>query len=754
MSPKNRPASQPASAGKLDGSVIMRFLLGYEDYWKLMVLLFAAGLLAGTAAYVFARATYYSNASIRVNAFLNPTLTANGQGRENTGYVMRQALMNTLTSNYMVLEAGKIMGFANDKTTYLELREYVLPKVRVSFLDELLMHVSVDAFEPRAAREFPRALVEAHENARKAARAEFREKAIQRYVDELAEVRQRLEEQLDTRLKFEEESALANAQLELERLSDVPIQQVRLRYQLQEMERMAAVMAEQGESLGTIGQLALLNSLQFRANDRLAAGRLVRAPGGTPVKFEAPGSQDNFTQVVVQPEMVEGLKPWQELEKRKRTLEEKARLARAKYLEDHPEMRAIRDELESVSSALELELEVARKAFDLDLAKVKEDLTAIEAKLPAYYEATKTYDEKRLGYDLMQKGQLAWDKAYEQLAKQIESLATEDEGSAIRLQFEGFVDLRDEVPVSPSKSKLALLGSLMGLGLAFGIPFLLRRFDSSISDLNEFEQSLGIPGIGLIPVTDPKILEEINRSPAVGATIPNALLENFRLIRSSILLNPGPKGEARVVMVTSARPGEGKTTAACNIGWAFSSMGEKTLIIDCDLRRGRVHGVMDLPNKPGLTDLLSGKASLEDCLLKAPAENLWTIPRGPVVAGTTELLNTDVFEDLLQRLRGEFDRIILDTPPVLGLSETAFLQDKAEGVVLIVKCAATPRKDVLDAFGTLRKLGAHFYGFVLNKVDFTKRANMYYYYYYSSNYYDLHWEGDEETALAQPEGAR
>ena len=754
MNAKNRPAPQPNTASKLDGSVVVRFLLGYEDYWKLMVLLFAAGLLAGTAVYVFARATYSSNASIRVNAFLNPTLAANGQARADTGYVMRQSLMQTLTSNYMVLEAGKIMGFANDKTTYLEIKDYVLPKVRVTFLDEFLMHVAVETFEPRAAREFPRALIEAYENARKKARSEFREKAIQRYVDELAEVRKRLEEQLDSRLQFEEESALANAQLELERLSDVPIQQVRLRYQLQEMERLAAVLAGQGDSLGTVGKLALLGSLQIPSNDRLATGRLVRAPGGTPVKFEAPGTQESFTQVVVQPDMVEGLKPWQELEKRKRTLEEKARQTREKFLEDHPEMRALRSEIAEVSAALELELEVAQKAFELEFAKVKEDLAALEKKLPAYYEATKNYDAKRLGYDLMQKGQLAWDKAYEQLAKQIESLTTEEDSGAIRLQFEGFVDLRDEIPVSPSKSKLAMLGALMGLGLAFGIPFLLRRFDSSITDLNEFEHSLGIPGIGLVPMTDPKVLEEINRSPAVGATIPNALLENFRLIRSSILLNPGPRGEAKVVMVTSARPSEGKTTAACNIGWAFASMGERTLVIDCDLRRGRVHGVMDIPNKPGLTDLLSGKASLEDCLNKSPADNLWAIPRGPVVAGTTELLNTEVFEGLLKRLRGEFDRIILDTPPVLGLSETAFLQDKAEGVVLVVKCGATPRKDVMEAFSNLRKLGAHFYGFVLNKVDFTKRANMYYYYYYSSNYYDLHWESEDEQAMAQPQRVR
>jgi capsular exopolysaccharide synthesis family protein len=222
-------------------------------------------------------------------------------------------------------------------------------------------------------------------------------------------------------------------------------------------------------------------------------------------------------------------------------------------------------------------------------------------------------------------------------------------------------------------------------------------------------------------------------------------LENFRLIRSSIVLNQSPKGDARVIMVTSARPGEGKTTIAANIGWAFSSMGERTLIIDCDLRRGRLHKVSDVTNSPGLTDALTGKAETDVCIRKSAADQLWLFPRGPVVAGTTELLNTETFANILKDLRGKYDRIILDTPPVLGLSETSFLQSHAEGVVLVVRSDTTPRKDVEDAFHALSKLDAHFYGFVLNRVDFSKLANHYYYYYYSSSYYDSNWEKSADT---------
>lgn len=211
------------------------------------------------------------------------------------------------------------------------------------------------------------------------------------------------------------------------------------------------------------------------------------------------------------------------------------------------------------------------------------------------------------------------------------------------------------------------------------------------------------------------------------------------------MLNRSPKGEAKVVMLTSARPSEGKTTIAANVAWAFSSLGERTLLIDCDLRRGRIHQVANISNERGMTGFLTGRESLDDCLAKSETDNLWVIPRGPVLPGSTELLNTPVFSTALEKLKGEFDRIILDTPPVLGLSETAFLHQHAEGVVLVVRSRRTRRSDVEDAFHALGKLGAHFYGFVLNGVDFSKKANLYQYYYYSANYYEDEWALEEPS---------
>lgn len=737
--------SQPVQSNKskVDFATILRGVLAYEQYWRMMILLFVLGVLASVVGYVFARPAYASTAVVRVYRYVDTTGVAMaGQGGRDGIFETARSIGNILTTPYLILEAAKKVGLAGEKDTYRELRDYVVPKVRVGYLDGDLIEVSIEAFSTLAVERLPSALLEAFEESRQKVRMEQREKAIQKYMEELAVMRKRVSEQLDDRLRFEEQSALATTQIELERLSDVPVQIVRLKHQIEDMEATRKVLSGQGANLGTVGQLSLLTVHLNDHADNLETGRLVRpsAAGTTgPVSFQNK-TLEQRTEVVIQPNMVEGLVPWKALEKRKRGLEEQLRLDREKYLEDHQNIKSLRTELLKTEAGLELELEVAKKAFELELSRLREQLQIFESKLPEYHKVVKDYDEKKLDYDLLHRSQLAWDMAYEKLAKQIEGFELGGIDGAVRLEMKGFTEMRNVIPISPSKSKLATLGLLLGVGMAIGIPFALNRLDTSVSSLAEFESSLGILGIGLIPRTNPEMLNEINRSPAVGGIVPNALLENFRLVRSSILLNASGKEREQVIMVTSARPGEGKSTLACNLGWAFASIGEKTLVIDCDLRRGRVHAIANVSNEPGMTDLLQGKSTREECVKSGGAENLWVLPRGHVVQGTTELLNTPVFADILAELKKDYDRIILDSPPVLGLSETAFLQNHASGVVLVVRAQKTSRKDVIEAILTLRKLNAYFYGFVLNDVDFKRRLNSYQYYYYSSNYYDQHWE--------------
>jgi Mrp family chromosome partitioning ATPase len=149
--------------------------------------------------------------------------------------------------------------------------------------------------------------------------------------------------------------------------------------------------------------------------------------------------------------------------------------------------------------------------------------------------------------------------------------------------------------------------------------------------------------------------------------------------------------------------------------------------------------------KPGLTSLLVESATEDEVIMKTQTENLDVIPRGPIVVGSTEILCQQRFHDLVAKWRTQYDRIVLDTPPVLGLSETVNLQQVADGVLIAVRSEVTPVHDVALAADNLRRSGAHMIGFILNAVDLTKITNYYDYYYYSADYYyEFAQGGDDE----------
>lgn len=303
--------------------------------------------------------------------------------------------------------------------------------------------------------------------------------------------------------------------------------------------------------------------------------------------------------------------------------------------------------------------------------------------------------------------------------------------------FVGVETLRDKDPVSPSKFKLVIFGLALSLGLSLGVPMLVHLFDTSASRVQQIEAATGVRGVGIIPLTSKSLIEQIFRSPVIDAKVPNFLLEAFRVVRSHILLNPNKATKrSQVIMVTSARPSEGKSSMASNLAWAFYSMGERTLLVDCDLRRGRIGAITDTPNQVGMSNLLTGRASEIDAVMRTESDKLDVIPRGPIIAGSTEMLCQATFLQMVADWRTKYDRIILDTPPVLGLSETIGIQAAADGVLLVIRAHSTRFMDVTAAVENLKKAGAHLYGFVLNAVDLTKLTNHYYYYYYSPSYYE------------------
>jgi capsular exopolysaccharide synthesis family protein len=301
------------------------------------------------------------------------------------------------------------------------------------------------------------------------------------------------------------------------------------------------------------------------------------------------------------------------------------------------------------------------------------------------------------------------------------------------MHYVGHLEERLDVPVSPNRLNLMAFSLLFGIALSLGVPFLIEYLDHTIANVESGEDALKLRALGVVPelASGRRELPESN-----GDGGPNAMEENFRVIRTNLQLNIAESDAQQVIMVASAMPQEGKSWVSINLAKSFAKKGEKTLIIDCDVRRGTIHNLFKLESNPGVVELLSGGIKAEQAIKPSDTENLWVLPRGKYHSGVADFFGNQNFVDMMKHLRSNYDRIIIDTPPVLGLAETSAMLSFVDGVVFVIWSGRTPYRTVETAVKTLRANKAKFLGFVLNRLDLSATSNYYYYYYYSHNYYD------------------
>jgi len=413
-------------------------------------------------------------------------------------------------------------------------------------------------------------------------------------------------------------------------------------------------------------------------------------------------------------------------------LKEKASLSLI-YLPGNQKMAGVDKELGQVQQNLEADYELAMQRFDIVVAGLQSHYAELENKLPEYETARHQYAKIQQTAQLHQAGQLGWTNMYGDAAKTISELEYTADKERVNLSFGHMLEYK-EAPVSPNKFKLAILSLLVGIGIAFVIPFLLEYLDYTISNLEQVEATFQMRGLGIIPQIphDEKQPVLLDVFAAVGD---RNLVENFRIVRTNLLAMGALSKPAQVVMVTSAVPKEGKTVISSNLAISFGQTGCRTLLIDSDLRRGRLHRLFGLRKSPGLSDYLIDKVPLDQAIRPSGKENLSILSAGEHLESGTELLGAPKFAELMIHLRTQYDRIIIDTPPILGLSETSVLQSHIDGVLFVIWSGRTPIRSMKTAIDILSANGANFYGFILNRLDLTATTNYYQYYYYSSDYY-------------------
>lgn len=297
-------------------------------------------------------------------------------------------------------------------------------------------------------------------------------------------------------------------------------------------------------------------------------------------------------------------------------------------------------------------------------------------------------------------------------------------------------------PDRPKKGRTIVVGLAGGLVIGFLFSLLKETMDFSVSSAEELENLSGVPTLAIVPdagsvskVLSTRRAARLQRS-AVSTTLirhPESMLaESFRGLRTSVLLSR-PDGAHQLVLITSANPGEGKTCTAVNLALALAQSGGEVLLIDADFRQPRVARSLGISNERGLSDVLARKADIKDVLVQLPTPELNVLPSGPRPPNPADLLSSRSMRKLLQELRSRFTSVVIDTPPVLMISDANILASQVDAVILVAECQATTRAAVSRANKVITLAGGRILGTVLNKVD-ARRDGYYGHYYYRPKY--------------------
>lgn len=682
---------------------------------RLMVLLLCFAWLAGLVYYVYARPIYFSRSLIKVDLIDQP-ISAEKQFKEPARLGQ---IISELKSPHIVQRTAAKLGVKSD---FREIMKRQIKKLSPRPDSEKNIEVEVYPYSFDWAKRWSEAMVREYNDYRFQRRLTELKQRKETYDKNREAMLKLMDEELSRLFQARADGNTQEARIKFDKLRTLHRDIVETARHLDEIGR--AKLELLSKNLDAISRLSIISSV----TDRLSVGTVAGTPPPDAAKGSAAGDAPN----VVTPTISEEGMTWRAIEKQINTLNaEREKLAQT-FLPGNRRMLAIQKEIDDLNVKLDGELRTAEKRLDATHEILIARQKVNEAKRPEYERALKESKKADLNEDIYSGASEKWKRRIEKFDHEMDTDLYSFNLNRVELSYGGMLQVND-VPISPNRFSLLLYTTILGLSLAIGIPFLLEYLDHTLSNLEQVESAFQMRGLGIIPKIDGRH-DSIALLDLESGKEKN-LLENFRVIRTNILSMGSLSKAPHVIMVTSAMPKEGKTVVSTNLALSFAQTGARTLLIDTDLRRGRLHRLFGYRKQPGLTGVLLGTHTLEEAIRPTTHPNLTILSAGQHLETGTELLGAQVFRDTMVELRKRFDRIIMDTPPVLGLSETSVLQNQVDGVLFVIWSGHTPVKAVKASIDMLQGNGANFYGFVLNRLDLSASANYYQYYYYSHDYY-------------------
>ncbi len=422
---------------------------------------------------------------------------------------------------------------------------------------------------------------------------------------------------------------------------------------------------------------------------------------------------------------------WSDYRKMRRAYDQ----AKDQYGPEHPANRRLKIELDRMRTELgQLDaetLEKYRAVIHQQFAKAKSKEDEIRKQHDLARNAALELNVKAAEFGQLESDAKRAERTLDTLYSRIKEVSlTEDTGQMnVSVLEVARPNVRDVTPMkAPTMAIAGLFGVMMGLLSALAQEWMDQRLRSA----DEIRATLDVPVLGVIPHISgkqrPKELgQEVHLRPR------SDVAESYRTVRTSIYFGI-PRFAAKTLLVTSPSPGDGKTTLASNLAIAVAQAGRRVLLIDADCRKPMQHVIFGLKPDIGLSSVLCGEATLEQAVQPTETERLFILPCGPIPANPAEMLNSDPFTDLIKVLSTQFDQIIIDSPPVVAVTDARILAAFCDATVLVLRADKSTRKLSSHAMEGLRAVGANVLGIVVNDVPRQRSSYSYYGYGYGYGY--------------------
>jgi capsular exopolysaccharide synthesis family protein len=357
------------------------------------------------------------------------------------------------------------------------------------------------------------------------------------------------------------------------------------------------------------------------------------------------------------------------------------------------------------------------------------ELASVKEKIKAETDRQLQLNEKMIQYNVLKREVESNRQLYESLLKRAKETSVSEELQTSRIRIVDPAEV-PKSPVRPKKMQNFILSCILGVMLGFGIAFFLEYIDSTVKTAEDIELYVKLPFLGYVPSAQKEARSNKDMDLICHQNPGVRIAEAFRSIRTSVIFSSPEDRPLKTVLVTSTIPQEGKSSISVNLATVFAQKNEQAIIVEADMRKHRLAATFGLDNKEGLSSFLAGTAGLEQIIKKTAVPNLSLIPAGPVPPNPAELLTSTKTKLLLEELNKKFDRIIIDSPPVLTVADTSILANVADGVIQVIRAGFVNLEAVLRTKQRLTEAKARIIGVILNNVEIKKEDSYYYYHYY------------------------